>query len=385
MAGVSVVLFWRQHQIIDFREKFEAEKKHQALLKRFEYITMYANDIILLTDNSLKIIEANDRAVKTYGYARKELMTLKIDELLDPDSRPTVASLIRRVQVEDGLTYETIHSRKDGSTFPVEVSLRLILVNEEPFYQSIIRDITERKRFEKEMVRLERLNLIGQMAAGIGHEIRNPMTTVRGFLQLLEKYQELNKHKHYFSLMIDELDRVNLIITEFLSLARNKPSNLKVNNINDIINAILPLAQADAIKMGSFITTELETIPDLLLNEKEIRQILLNFIRNGIEAMPNGGKITIKTCLADGKVVLSVQDHGSGITNETLARIGTPFFTTKENGTGLGLAVCYSIASRHNAKIKLDSSPTGTTFSVRFHADELNCNINNTELNHLAV
>lgn len=385
MAGVSVVLFWRQHQIIDFREKFEAEKKHQALLKRFEYITMYANDIILLTDNSLKIIEANDRAVKTYGYARKELMTLKIDELLDPDSRPTVASLIRRVQVEDGLTYETIHSRKDGSTFPVEVSLRLILVNEEPFYQSITRDITERKRFEKEMVRLERLNLIGQMAAGIGHEIRNPMTTVRGFLQLLEKYQELNKHKHYFSLMIDELDRVNLIITEFLSLARNKPSNLKVNNINDIINAILPLAQADAIKMGSFITTELETIPDLLLNEKEIRQILLNFIRNGIEAMPNGGKITIKTCLADGKVVLSVQDHGSGITNETLARIGTPFFTTKENGTGLGLAVCYSIASRHNAKIKLDSSPTGTTFSVRFHADELNCNINNTELNHLAV
>lgn len=371
LAGVSVVLFWRQQEIIDYREKFEAEEKHQALLKRFEYITMYANDIILLTDNSLKIIEANDRAVKTYGYAKKELMTLKIDELLASDSGPTVASLIRRVQVEDGLTYETIHSRKDGSTFPVEVSLRLIVVNEEPLYQSITRDITERKRFEKEMVRLERLNLIGQMAAGIGHEIRNPMTTVRGFLQLLEKYQELNKHKHYFSIMIDELDRVNLIITEFLSLAKNKSSNLEISNINDIINAILPLAQADAIKMGSYINIELETIPDLLLNEKEIRQILLNFIRNGIEAMPNGGIITIRTSLADGKLVLSVQDNGSGITAETLARIGTPFFTTKENGTGLGLAVCYSIASRHNATIKVDTTPTGTTFSVRFNADEL--------------
>ncbi|MDP4161364.1 MAG: ATP-binding protein, partial [Bacillota bacterium] len=106
--------------------------------------------------------------------------------------------------------------------------------------------------------------------------------------------------------------------------------------------------------------------PDLLLNDKEIRQLLLNLIQNGLESMDTGGCLDIKTFVEGGEVVLKVRDQGNGISHEQLEKIGTPFFTTKANGTGLGLATCYSIANRHNATIKIDTGPEGSTFYVRF-------------------
>jgi signal transduction histidine kinase len=110
----------------------------------------------------------------------------------------------------------------------------------------------------------------------------------------------------------------------------------------------------------------LGVVQELLLDEKEIRQLILNLVRNGLEAMPVGKKLTISTYMEKGEVVLAVQDEGGGIGSEMLDKLGTPFFTTKEYGTGLGLAVCYSIAARHNAWIEVDTGPGGTTFYVRF-------------------
>ncbi|MFX4261511.1 ATP-binding protein [Pelotomaculum propionicicum] len=227
-------------------------------------------------------------------------------------------------------------------------------------------DVTERKRIESEMARLERLNLVGEMAAGIGHELRNPMTAVKGFLQLLNAKQEYAKHKEFFDLMIDEMNRANSIITEFLSLAKNRMVELKTHNLNKIIKAISPLIDADGIVTDKQIVLELGDIPDMSLNEKEIRQLIFNLTRNGLEAMSPGGIMTIKTFREGGEVVLAVQDQGQGIEPDVLEKIGTPFFTTKDHGTGLGLAVCYSIADRHNAKIDVVSSPTGSVFYVRF-------------------
>lgn len=223
-------------------------------------------------------------------------------------------------------------------------------------------------KIEKEMSRLDRLHLVGEMAAGIGHEIRNPMTTVRGFLQLLSMKKELAKHTSHFNLMIEELDRANSIITQFLSLAKNKVVDIKKENIKTIIEVIFPLIQADAIKQDKNIETVLDDVPEILLDEEEFRQLLLNLIRNGLEAMSPGGKITIKTFIENGEIVLTVQDEGKGIPSEIFDKIGTPFVTTKDNGTGLGLATCYNIANRYNAKIDIDTSPDGTTFCVRFKA-----------------
>lgn len=166
--------------------------------------------------------------------------------------------------------------------------------------------------------------------------------------------------------MIEELDRANSIITEFLSLAKNKQVNLKPQNLNQVIKALFPLIQADALVSDKYIHMELKEIPDLLLDEKEIRQLILNLVRNGLEAMTPGATLTLKTFLEGDEVVFSVQDKGKGMEPGVLEKIGTPFFTTKDNGTGLGLAVCFSIAARHNAIIKVETDPAGTTFYVKF-------------------
>lgn len=230
------------------------------------------------------------------------------------------------------------------------------------------RNVTEHKCLQQQVARYEKLNLIGEMAAGIGHEIRNPMTTVRGFLQLIGSKEELQKYRDYISLMIDELDRANSIIKEYLNLAKDKSINLVTQNINRIIRTILPLIQADALLHDKEIITDLRDVPEYPMDEKEIRQLILNLARNGLEAMATGGKLTIRTFSSQNKVILAIQDRGEGIDAKLLEKIGTPFFTTKDYGTGLGLAVCYSIAARHNAEIRIETGPKGTTFYVVFAA-----------------
>lgn len=170
--------------------------------------------------------------------------------------------------------------------------------------------------------------------------------------------------------MIEELDRANSIITQFLSLAKNKPVAKVRQSLNNIVETIYPLIKADVFKADKDIGLELASIPSLFLDEKEIRQLILNLVRNGLEAMSTNGTIIIKTHADSEDVVLEVKDQGNGIEPSILDKLGTPFVTTKENGTGLGLSVCYSIASRHNARIDVQTSPSGTTFFVRFKVAE---------------
>lgn len=230
----------------------------------------------------------------------------------------------------------------------------------------IVRDITELKNLQQEISRLDQLNLVGEMAATIGHEVRNPLTTVRGFLQLLSRRDECRSFKHYFELMIEELDRANLIISDFLSLAKNKQVHLEKRNLNTIIEALTPLLQSSALVSNKTLHLNVNPVPDLLLDSKEIRQLLLNLVRNALEAVPPHSSVTIKSFIDKNHVVLAVHDDGSGIPTELLEKLGTPFLTTKENGTGLGLAVCYRIAARHKAAIEVDTSPHGTTFFIKF-------------------
>jgi signal transduction histidine kinase len=206
------------------------------------------------------------------------------------------------------------------------------------------------------------------MAAGIAHEIRNPMTTVRGFLQMFSQKKDYFADKEFFDLMIDELDRANIIISEFLSLAKGRIVEFKLQNINKIIKKITPLIWSDAMVFGSNVEFKLRKVTDIFIDEKEIRQLILNLSRNGLEAMPNRGTLTIRTYEENEVVFLEISDEGTGITSEVLDKLGTPFITTKEKGTGLGLAVCYSIATRHDAKIMVETSPKGTKFIVNFKA-----------------
>lgn len=230
----------------------------------------------------------------------------------------------------------------------------------------IFTDITEIKQIEAAMSRLERLHLVGEMAASIGHELRNPMTTVRGYLQFLGDKKEYFQDRDSFNLMIEELDRANSIITEFLSLAKNKMVKLERNNLDKVVLNIFPLIQAQAIAHDMTIELDLGQTLDLHLDDKEIRQLILNLVCNGLESMPPGGTLGIKTSVHDQEVVLAIQDQGHGIEPDILDKLGTPFLTTKSDGTGLGLAVCYGIAARHNASIDINTSEKGTTFNICF-------------------
>ncbi|WP_407308028.1 ATP-binding protein [Desulfosporosinus sp. SB140] len=224
----------------------------------------------------------------------------------------------------------------------------------------------KREYLEYEITKLGRLNTIGQLAAGLGHEIRNPMTTIRGFLQMLQSKSDLHTYKSYFELMIEELDRANLIITDYLSLVKDKPVEFKRLCLNKLLDDIFPLILADAYTQGKKCVFEPGKIVELEMVSNEITQLVINLARNGFEAMPPEGCLTINTYMDAQSIILSVKDEGKGIDKEHISKLGTPFFTTKENGTGLGLPMCYRIADRHNALIDVKTGPDGTTFLVRF-------------------
>jgi signal transduction histidine kinase len=141
---------------------------------------------------------------------------------------------------------------------------------------------------------------------------------------------------------------------------------IKPVNLNTVLKNVYPLILAKAMMQDKMINLNLNGIPDMLLDEQEIRQLILNLINNGLESIPEGKAIYLSTYTSENKVILAVRDQGHGIKEEILEKLGTPFFSTKEGGTGLGLAVCYGIASRYNAKIEIDTGPTGSTFYVCF-------------------
>lgn len=167
-------------------------------------------------------------------------------------------------------------------------------------------------------------------------------------------------------LMISEIDRANTIITDFLSLAKENSDNIMRQNINEVINKVLPMIQADAYNNNKEVTVDLNLVPDILVNENEIKQLILNLVRNGLEATAEQGCVTISTYLKEDKVVLEIKDQGKGIPQEVQAKIGTPFFTTKDSGTGLGLAISIGIAQRHGAGFEFKTGSSGTIFYTTF-------------------
>ncbi len=338
--------------------------------EHFRSVAQSAGDAIITINNIGNIVFWNSSAELIFGYTYGEAvgspLSIIIPRPLLDRHLAGIKNAIKGHARSSGKTLETFALNKGGKEIPVEISLSMWESRGKIYFSAIIRDITNRIKIQKEMDRLDRLNLVGQLAAGIGHEIRNPMTAVRGFLQLLTLKEDCSKYREYFDLMVGELDRANSIITEFLSMARNRQSEMEFQNINKIITAMEPLIAADAMHSNKYMVFKLETVPEIYLNEKEIRQLVLNLVRNGFDAMQSDGTLTIRTFIEGDKINLSVQDQGSGIRPEVLEKIGTPFFTTKDNGTGLGLAVCYSIAARHNATIDIETGDGGTTFTVRF-------------------
>jgi two-component system, sporulation sensor kinase E len=317
--------------------------------------------LAILSQKDLTFIEVNTSWTTYIGYSAEELINQKINRMNFMDDATEMVIDFTKKSRNKKIRYET----KNGEVRSGLLSTELIDIESEPCLLIVLTDITDRVHLENEMYRLDRLNLIGEMAAGIAHEIRNPMTTVQGFLQLTRnKVDKLSTD--IIDLMLEELNRANSIITEFLNLAKNKISVKKKQSLNAIIEALFPLIQAEALRSNKQLKLELEECPDISLDEKEIRQLILNIALNGLDAMNSNGVLTIKTYKENETVLLQIKDQGQGISPEVLSKVGTPFFTTKETGTGLGLAICYSVAKRHDAQIEIDTSDAGSTFSIQF-------------------
>ncbi len=312
-------------------------------------------------EKDLIYVAANDNWLECLGYQRSEVIGHSAVEL---NTLGLAESLSRLALEPEECQIQTKH----GEIRELLVSKARLQLNGEECILLASIDRTMSKHLEKEIARLDRLNLVGEMAASIGHEIRNPLTTVRGFLQLFQTRKQYAQDIQNIDLMIAELDRANSIISEYLSLAKNRMISLKINSLNKIITELYPLIYATAVSEGVEVILEMDDVPDVLADENEIRQLLLNLTKNAIEAMPGGGKITINTRSINDNVILVVKDTGIGIPPEICEKLGTPFFTTKEKGTGLGLAVCYRIVEKHNADLQIDTGSSGTTFSIRFKA-----------------
>ncbi|MFZ5643893.1 MAG: ATP-binding protein [Bacillota bacterium] len=352
----------------EIRERRKIEKALRFSEERFsKAFTASPAPMAISTFDRGKYVAVNKSFSEYTGYSRDEIIGREAREMgfwADANERERVLRLLSSQGRARNIEFK--YRRKSGQCGVGLLSAETINISGIDLLLSIIIDITELKQMESELARLDRLNLIGQMAAGIGHEVRNPMTTTRGFLQVLSGKEELKQFRDYFKLMIEEMDRANAIITEFLSLTKSTPSGMVVQSLNSIIESLSPLLTADAMNSRKDIELHLEKTPDIPLNEKEIRQLILNLVRNGLEAMTEGGTLTVRTYTGDNEVVMSVQDQGAGIDPENIDKLGIPFFTTKDYGTGLGLAVCNGIAARHNAAINIDTGENGTTFFIRF-------------------
>lgn len=344
------------------RKRVEAKLRESE--EKFRCFLDNIRDGLFILNPDGEIVTANPALAQMVGHSPAELRNITdiIDYRID-----LLLKKVEQTGLGQGL-FNFIH--KNGAKIPVEATLvKYQVEGGRAYIGGIVRDLRENIKTQRQLMQLERLNLVGQLAAGIGHEVRNPLTVVRGFIQLLNSKEKYKQEKGYFDVILKELDRANDIITNYLSLARNKTATREKANLNYILHNLYPLLSSHALSMDKNLTFTPGPLPDLMLNKMEIHQLILNLVRNALEATPAGSVVRIKTFMDPGEVVLTIEDEGPGIDEAILNRLGTPFLTTKEQGTGLGLSTSYSIAREHNAVIDVDTGPGGTTFAVRFKID----------------
>lgn len=234
-----------------------------------------------------------------------------------------------------------------------------------------IKDVSNVRSLENKIRRNERLAMVGQMAAGTAHEIRNPLTSIKGFLQMLNNsLKDLNRKKEleYIDVMLEEIERINHLVGEFLLLSRSREGIYEKIKVSHLLKQVLPIVKSEAMMHGIEVKTTSGTDdPTIMGDKKLLKQVCLNLCKNAIEAMGNEGTLTIgyQTDKKNDMVSIDFKDTGPGIPAYVADKIFEPFFTTKDGGTGLGLAVCQRIIHDMGGKISITTKGYGTTFHVQ--------------------
>lgn len=234
----------------------------------------------------------------------------------------------------------------------------------------VFKDVSNLRTIDEKMQRSDRLSMIGQVAAGTAHEIRNPLTSIRGFLQILGGSLEeagMMKEREYVDLMLLEIKRINSLVDQFLLLSKPRDIQYRVVNLNEVFNEIIPIIHSEALLHDvEIVNHAVGKLPNIIGDSEMLKQVFLNISKNGVEAIGSKGTLTFDCEYKEGekKVIIHIRDSGGGIPPYVIDRIFDPFFTTKEEGTGLGLSVCQRIIQDLGGNIRVSSKGFGTTFSV---------------------
>ncbi|KAA0549897.1 PAS domain S-box protein [Bacillus sp. BGMRC 2118] len=315
-----------------------------------------------------KILYVNDACVSMMGSTSKdELIGQSLIQFINPEYKERLIERAKIVIKEKKplTTIEHNFIRKDGSSFYFEVASMFIMFGNKGAVLSIGKDVTDRKEETDRMIqKSEKLAMLGQMAAGIAHEIRNPLTSIKGFLQLLRVN---HPEQQYFSIILSELERINHIVGEFLVLSKPTVVAYMEQDVKELITDVVTLINTQSILNNIQILVKMDSeLPSIICEKNQVKQVLLNVLKNAIEAMPTGGIIELKAQVRErGLLLIKIKDQGIGIPVDRMSTLGEPFYTTKEKGTGLGLMTCFKIIEEHKGQLLFHSEINeGTTVEI---------------------
>lgn len=364
VTGVTVL-----HEDISEREKIEL--KYKNLFEK-------ARDSIFVTDPEGNFLSLNEAAQRFFGN-RGSLNGKKVDHFIAPHQRTLFKKILREViQGKEGEAFELEMVTCEKVRIPVEMSLTVIQEEGKTSgLQIIMRDLSERKKMEQQLLQASKMSAVGELASGVAHEINNPLASVAGYAEeLMDKlkrkgeltWRELEEFPDYLNTIIEQVYRCKEFTRNLLNFARNDPLKLIRTNVFDVMEKAIALVEFEARRKQIRIVRSLDSRPlEVHTDPSQLQQVLLNILKNAVEAVDTNGQVRISVQSDNEQVTVKISDNGRGIAPEDLKNIFTPFFTTKPHGegTGLGLAICYIIMERLKGKIDVESAlGKGSTFAI---------------------
>jgi|UniRef100_A0A7C3WGC2 PAS domain S-box-containing protein len=341
-------------------------------------ILLNAADAIITIDENHRIIGYNYGAELIFGYPRREAIGQDLKIIIPPPYKDVHHEYVRRYLATReprfiGKHVQLTAQRRDGREFPMSISFSVAEIRGNFYFTGIIRDITEYKQMEERLLHSERLAAVGNTITHIAHEIKNPLAIIGGFArQLLRSPGLAEKDRQKLAIITEEVSGLEAMIAEMRDFVRRPAPHKEKGDLEALLETTLDLFKESFAPRHILVRRVRETpIPPFSFDAHQLHQVLLNLIKNALEAMPKGGQLTVTSRVKDGQAEISITDTGEGMTPEVLAKIFQPYFTTKQKGTGLGLAICRNIIEEHGGRIFVESNPgQGSTFTIQIPLEE---------------
>jgi two-component system, LuxR family, sensor kinase FixL len=341
-------------------------------------IIMSATDGLVTIDKDHVIVGYNRGAEAMFGYTRAEALGQDLKLIIPPPFTEVHRDYVRRyLDTREahvlGRQRRLAARRRDGQEFPLSISFSVAEIQGNLYFTAIMRDITEYKAMEDRVLASERLAAMGNTVAHIAHEIKNPLLIIGGFArQLLKAPGFDDPARRKLSVIAEEVSHLEEMVAEMRDFVRRPPTQKVPGQINAVVEEALGPFRDTFTERGIQVRRVEETpLPPVAFDARQVYQVLVNLFKNALEAMPQGGELTIASRVREDKAEITVSDTGVGMPPEVAGNIFQPYFTTKEKGTGLGLAICQNIIAEHGGCISVDSAPgRGTTFSIQLPLKE---------------